>query len=398
MQILFLAPHLPYPPYSGSRIRMFEMIKHFQRKHSVTIVSFVENDSERRLAEVELSKYCTSLHLVERKSELSRNYEPRPRRVVHCSSAAMYRLVRDINYANNFDVVIADHLYMAQYAPLVDAFRVLDENNIESHLIHNYAISVQQQKYGLAAYENSPFVESSLEWRKLQAYEDITWYKFQLRLTMSQYDYKLMSERCPIGETIVVPNGVNASQFLPGLLLDSHNVFFVGRLDYQPNYEAAFELIDEIMPLVRIKLPDAKLFIAGSKVPEALLLQRSEQVQIFADVADITPIARQCSVAAVPLRAGGGTRLKILTTMALGLPTVSTALGAEGLDLNHGQQIMLAESPSEIANTIVDLIADKYARNYIAQAARRHIEETYDWGAIYSHFEQILVERIANRS
>ncbi len=203
-------------------------------------------------------------------------------------------------------------------------------------------------------------------------------------IAVSPTDAAVLQRVNPSASVSVVENGVDCRRFqsLPDAS-SGNDLLFTGVLGYPPNADAARFFCRKILPLIRREVPDARLLIAGqSPRPEVRALADSEAVVVLSDVADIIPCYQRARLAVVPLRAGGGTRLKILEAMALGRAVVSTSIGCEGIGVRHGQDILIADEPEAFAASVVSLLRDPVARTALTAHARQTVERSYDWPAL----------------
>jgi glycosyltransferase involved in cell wall biosynthesis len=289
--------------------------------------------------------------------------------------------------------VLVESLYMTVYTDLLPARRVLLEQNIESQINKQYS--------QLKVYPSFPNAQTGerrelpqlwdATWRMMELYENRIWQKYPLRVTVSADDRQEMDRRCDVGRSIVVENGVGIASH--PLLPQSANkaILFTGRLDYFPNLDAAFYLVREIMPRIWREDPGISLYIAGSYPPPELeALAAPPGVCMVVNPVDMQSAARQASLAVVPLRMGGGTRLKILEALAWGLPVVSTALGCRGLAVTEGQDILIRDDPSEFAATVVQLLSNAEQRAALRVNGRALVEARYDWEPIWEYFGKEL--------
>jgi glycosyltransferase involved in cell wall biosynthesis len=186
-------------------------------------------------------------------------------------------------------------------------------------------------------------------------------------------------ERAGAREVLVVPNGVDVRAVPWAAPAAGRTLIYVGHYGYQPNAAAALELADEVLPRVRASVPDAQLQLVGADPTEAM---RARPVEVTGTVPDVLPYLRAARVMVVPLRSGGGTRLKILEALAAGVPVVSTPLGAEGLELRDGEHLLVGETRADLAALTVRVIEDDALANRLSTAGRAHVERTYDWTAL----------------
>jgi glycosyltransferase involved in cell wall biosynthesis len=188
----------------------------------------------------------------------------------------------------------------------------------------------------------------------------------------------------------VVDNGIDRASYA-GLINqgDPRRILFLGSLDYRPNQDAVATLLDRVFPAVRAQVPDARLVLVGRRPPSDLAARasRADGVELHADVPDVGPYLTGSGVLAVPLRIGGGSRLKILEAMAVGLPVISTRVGAEGLDARGGEHFTAADDPEAMADALVAVIRDPGPARAMAEKARALTWERYDWDVLADRLE-----------
>ena len=223
-------------------------------------------------------------------------------------------------------------------------------------------------------------------------------------VTVSDEDAALSRGRFGAGRVEVVDNGVDSGYF--GSVKGLHQpdrVLFLGALDWRPNLDAIRILLDDIFPAVRPQVPTARLSIVGRSPPEWLRrrVTTMDFADLYADVADVRPYLGDSGVMAVPLRIGGGSRLKILEALASGLPVVSTRVGAEGLHLENGRDLTVVERPEEMARALVDCIRAPEEARRAAERGRCLVRERYDWDVLADKLEAVwesVVSRDAKRT
>nr|UXE46191.1 hypothetical protein Hi04_10k_c5981_00010 [uncultured bacterium] len=214
--------------------------------------------------------------------------------------------------------------------------------------------------------------------------------RFDLSIVMSKREHDLIARHVPEPKILMVPNCADSSA--PPLKEAGNSapvILFIGQMDYPPNIDAARWLITEIFPRVRTEYASARLLLVGGASEPAKLGLKGEGVEYVGGVDDVTPFYRQADVVAAPLRAGGGTRLKILEAMARGRPVVSTTLGAEGLDAIDGRHLVIADTPDEIAAGILSLFRDGDRRASICAEARSMVVARFNW----DNAVQVLIDR-----
>jgi glycosyltransferase involved in cell wall biosynthesis len=198
----------------------------------------------------------------------------------------------------------------------------------------------------------------------------------------------------------VIPTGVDLEYFRPEPGNEQpYTLVFTGAMDWLANQDAICYFVDEILPLVREQVPETDLWVVGRNPSERVrsLAEKKNGITVTGEVEDVRPYVRDAAVYIVPLRVGGGTRLKIFEAMAMGKAVVSTSIGAEGLPVRDGENILLADERQDFAQKIVNLLRDPATRNRLGQAGRRLVESEYSWRAVAGRFDSML-QRVVTRS
>ena len=284
-----------------------------------------------------------------------------------------------IHAATPFDVIQIEHFELARYARLIGG----SSKTIRSIVLPD-VLSV--------AYARIAVIERSLFWKIWRKYNAFRFHAFERRLlpeydvciTVSTNDRATISPCTEPAKIQVLPNGVDfkAKRFLEDTNAGPPSLLFVGLLLYPPNADAARWMIETILPRIREHVPDCRLYIVGDGAPIDLLeLVHSHEpsVQLAGRVDELSPYYATCEIAVVPLRAGGGTRLKILEAMAFGRAVVSTSVGCEGLSVTDGEHLLLADTTEDFASAVVSLLRNPAERERLRRNARRLVEQYYDW-------------------
>jgi glycosyltransferase involved in cell wall biosynthesis len=293
--------------------------------------------------------------------------------------------------AGNFDVILAVGLYMLPYVPARDRGRMLlDSQNVETERVASMAAALWPRPRGVVA---------RLQRRPVRRYEERAAASAGGVLAVSEHDGAWF-ERCAPGRVSVVANGVDCAAIRPR---DGDGrggpVLFVGSMDYAPNVDGARVLIEEIAP--RLSHPEVRIALVGALPPARLRAAAAAApvaVEVIGRVAQIAPWFASSRLLAVPLRIGGGTRLKILEAMAHGLPVVTTSIGCAGLDVQHGRDVLIADDPEQFASWVDRLLADDALARELAQRARQTVERCYDWRAIGAVLDRAVSEVLARQS
>lgn len=394
MKILFISRWYPYPPDNGSKIRIFNLIKYLSFRHEVDLISF----ATEAIAETHLTamhRYCRRVTVIPYRSfqptrlkALLGFFSPRPRSVIDTYNVEMQLCVDQANQKRSFDLVVASQVDMAPYViAFPNTIKILEELEVTT------------------LYEQ--FVKQPHPLKKLRG--GLTWWK------LSHYVGQLLSvfDGCTVvseGERervrritsgypalAVVPNGVDlvhyTADFGPP---ETDTLIYSGALTYQANFDAVDYFLREILPLIQLERPQVKLIITGKLdgVPVDRL-PKTPGVIFTGYLDDIRPAVAQSWASIVPLRVGGGTRLKILEALALGTPVVTTSKGVEGLDLVPGCDLLLADSPADFATAVLRLLADKALREQLSCNGRRAVESKYDWQMIGQQFNDFIEQAVA---
>ena len=259
---------------------------------------------------------------------------------------------------------------------------VLFQHNVESEIWRRHASTASNPVWQMAY---------RLEFWKMLHYERRTLRRFHQVVAVSQPDRELMSRWIDGSCITVVPTGVDLLQYHPvsSNAENPHLVMFVGSMDWAPNVDAVEHFSRAIWPLILAKVPSARFRIVGRNPGPRVNRLVSGTISVTGSVASVAEQLAQAAVVVVPLRVGGGTRLKIYEAMATGRALVSTSIGAEGLDVHHGRDILLADDPAEFANAVIGLLVDESLRRSYGSAAAA-LAAQYGWPAIGRRFAHVL--------
>jgi sugar transferase (PEP-CTERM/EpsH1 system associated) len=397
VKVLFLSSWFPYPPDNGSRIRIFNLIKQLSKEHDITLLSFARDGevAEERLRM--MRQYCSTVQAVPlapfRPTSLRSIlglFSPRPRSFVDTYSQRMQRLVERAGKEQDFSVVIASEIATAPYAVTLEGLpRILEELQLAAFWEQYTSQSRvgRRLRYGLMWWKTRRFTA-----HLLRQFDGCT-------VASQQEQANVLSIVPNCRHVVVVPNGVDLDRYKgrlgtpePGALV------FPGALTYSANFDAMAFFLHQIFPLVKARWPEVVLRITGKTngVPVDRL-PLDERVILTGYLDDVRPAVAQSWACVVPLRVGGGTRLKILEAMALGTPVVSTSKGAEGLEATHGEDILIADTPAEFADAVLRLLDDRALRASLAANGRRLVESRYGWKVIGEKLDQLLRRVVKER-
>lgn len=391
MKVLFLSQIVPYPPHGGVLQRGYNIVRQAGSKAELHLLAFVHPDvlkSEQAIDESRsvLSRFCASIEyfpLWAKHSPLAKSaalgmslFSRQPFSVIAHRSETFGRYVREHLRSTRFDVVHADTLALAQFVdPRGPTPSLLTHHNIESMLMARRA-DVETR---LPA---KWFLER--ETAKLESAERALAPLFDINVVMSHLDGHTLQQRVPGVRTAVVPNGVD-TEYFEGLSVDDGPVLiYTGGMNMFANRDAVLFFLRDVWPAVKARVPGVRFFAVGQDPPAELqaIADDDGQVTVTGYVDDIRPYVRKASVYIVPLRVGGGTRLKVLDAMAMGKAMVSTSIGCEGITLTPGEHLLVADDAAGFAEQTVALLTDPVRRRVLGQAARRQVETLYAWPVV----------------
>jgi polysaccharide biosynthesis protein PslH len=393
MKLLFVTPYLPGPPIFGGQRRIHGLMTELARSHEVSVIALVDSGIDQSAAIEDTRSYCRRIVTV---PDAWHRVQGRSKRLLQLGSLVSLRSWEWILYRRpafqralsrhlaefRYDIVACEFVFMANYrfGRVRDQGTrlVLDEHNVEYDIVRRTA----------AASSLDRKVFNELNWRKLRREETAAWGRFDGCTVTSERDRKFLAEKAPGVPTAVVPNGVNVDLFRPTQgAAEPMTLLFFGAMNYYPNTDGAVHFAREILPLLLPRFPGVKLRIVGPCGPGPVMDLRSEHVEVTGLVDDLRSEIERAAIVIAPLRIGGGTRLKILEGMAYGKPIVSTSIGAEGLDVVHGRDMLLADTPAAFAEQIGRILVDPELAAGLGRAARQLAEARYSWRAAASELE-----------
>ncbi|RLC79913.1 MAG: glycosyl transferase family 1 [Chloroflexi bacterium] len=386
MKILFITTRIPYPPINGGTIVTFNTIKYLAlRGHSITLVTFTE-ESNRSLEKLE--KYCKIIIQPEKpkdslKEILLNFFDKKPYKISKYITKGMENLIKNIMLTSTFDIVWIDHLHMAYYGKLLKTlFKVpvvLREHNIESKIWER--ISRNQKNILLKAY-------ILLQYKKFYSYESQICEKFDKCFTISQADKETLKRMNSKINVSVIHAGVDTSYFYPRHIDEEpYSIIFVGSMNWLPNIEGVRWFYHKIFPLIKKEIPEAVLYIIGKKPSREIQMLKGKDVVVTGFVEDVREYMAKAKVFIVPLKAGSGIRIKILNALAMGKAVVSTSIGCEGIEVDNGKNIYIANTPKDFAQKVIRLLNDKKERQRLGKEGLKLIKEKYQWEQIAEQIE-----------
>ena len=395
MNVLLMSPWLPWPPYDGGRIRILETLRYLSRRHSVTLVTSLCRAGEIDHAPV-LKDFCQNVitTVVSNRtgavfSRLSRGVlSRRPLIQSFYYDTHLAQQVRDLTSRVAYDVIQVEFPFQTPYlnavAPLSRAKKILTMHNIESLRFKRELQLSQWGKRRLVLLGNHLF---------FRAWEKEALRQFDGIITVSDLERTWVQLHAPRATVELVPNGVDTEYFSPACPIPPESnpyIVFTGAMDYPPNVDAVRWFCNEILPMLQRNIPHIGLKIVGKNPHQQILeLGNLKGVHVTGTVADIRSYVAGALALVVPLRSGGGTRLKILEAMAMERPVISTTVGAEGLEITPGADILIADDAEQFVDQVQLLVRSPETSKRLGSEGRRLVIEKYDWSVCLSGLERL---------
>ena len=392
MKVLMLTPYLPYPDSSGGQIRTLNLLKHLCKTNEITLVSLIKDKKENENIK-HLLKYCKKVITFERskspwtlKNILKTGFSMDPFLIVRNSAPGVKGGVAKELRSENYDLIHAETFYVMPQIPKTDLPVVLVDQTIE-YLVYQHYVNET------APWFVKPILQIDVE--KLKSSERFYWRRASQVVAVSEADKKEMHKLEPNLDVQIVPNGVNLDLFQKKTSWDTKEkaILFISNFKWLQNVEAAHLLINEVFPLVKKQIPEAKLWIIGQHVPSDIINNNLPGLTVKSipenDVQTLVDAYHDASVFASTIKGPGGTRLKNLAAMASQLPIVSTKVGVEGLMVKDKEHVLIGNSTEEIANYIISVIKSPKLAETIAKNARKHVEEHFDYASITKELDKI---------
>jgi len=392
MKILWVKSDFLHPTNRGGQIRTLEMLKCLHRRHEVHYVAFDDGKNPEGIKRS--SEYCTRAYAVPHHVPPRRSVRfagqllqglilPLPVSVKRYTSDRMRRQIESLLQSQQFDTLVCDFLFPAPNIPDISR-AVLFQHNVESIIWRRH---VEQ------AANRAKRTYFRLQANRMESFEREICRRSGKVIAVSAVDSQTMGNLFGVKDVEAVQTGVDIGYFEPPPTIEPKaDLIFVGSMDWLPNIDGVQFFANDILPIIRRERPDCRVAIAGRRPTQAIqeLGKHDGNILVTGTVPDIRPYLWGSAVSIVPLRIGGGTRLKIFEAMAAKLPVVSTTVGAEGLPVTDGKHIAIADSAELFARRCLELLADLYRRRQMAADAWDLVAREFSWDAVTRDFEAML--------
>ena len=375
MNILIIAPFCPYPPNQGGKIRVFNLIKYLSRQNRITLACL----SAEKIEDFgPLAEYCEKIVCVERPARTAVDLArfllgKEPYNSLLYESDEFRQSLTRLCQVNSFDMVQLEFPLLWQYADCLAGLpMVLDAHNVEYEIIgnlrHGCTNTVKKALY-------------RIEEKRFRQREEAVWEECRFCFAVSEQERATIASRVRDPQKVVtVPNGVDLERFAWHFKEKrGKRILFLGGMNWNPNLDAARYFVEKIFPLIHARKPDAEIDFVGKDLGKIRQFLPARGIRLHEHVTEVLPWFQQADVLVVPLRQGGGTRIKILEAMAAGLPVVTTSKGCEVIDIVRSRHLLVGDSAEEFANHVTCLIENDSLAGQLAQEARELVEAKYTW-------------------
>lgn len=400
MRILWVNVGGLWPLHTGGRQRSFHIISELAHRHRVVLLTThgPGDDPDGLISNLpQCEKVLSLAHAVPKRESarfamtVMRSWFSRlPVNLWRWRVPALRREVERLLGEAKIDLCVADFLHSTPNIPArCPVPMVLFNHNVE-HVIWKRLSRIERRPWRRAVLE--------IEWRKMRRFEARACRLASLTIAVSQADRALLAANSRNARVWAIPTGVDTRYFSPnGTPAAVNTLVFTGSMDWYPNEDAILHFLDSVLPRVRSEIPESSLTVVGRNPTSRLLARaRTSGVRVTGTVEDIRPYVAEAGIYVVPLRVGGGTRLKIFEALAMGKAVVSTRVGAEGLPLTPGEHFLQADDPAEFARAVVSLLRDPARRRALGVAGRKLVEECYSWPRVAREFESKCEEVVSS--
>ncbi len=398
MRVLLLTQVLPYPPDSGPKIKTYHVIKYLAQRHRVTLVAFVR-DTDKPEYIAHLKTLCERVITVPIQRAASRDLvflgksllSGQPWMMLRDERPEMRTALAELAATSQFDIVHADQLNMGQYAlPFPSGRKVLD--------LHNALWVLYKRMSEAQSFTNPMKYLLMRDWPLLKRYEAEMCRRFDAVTAVSEEDKAALIEAGAPSDMTVIPIAVDLdSQPYIQRQPKGPHIIHIGTMYWPANINAINWFLDAIYPLIKARLPEVRCTLIGARPPESIIerAKTDPSLTVTGYVDDPLPYLQDASMMIVPLKAGGGMRVKILNALAQGIPMVTTTVGCEGIAVTHDKDILIADEPSAFAEASLRLLTDVDLNQRISQNGREMVMQRYDYREAVKPLDDIYAEIVA---
>lgn len=394
MNILIITPRIPYPPYRGDKLKIYNIGKQLLKNNDVTIITFLRN--KKQLEEIEELRalnfnvlYIKITFLESCINVVKALFSKLPFQVAWYSSSGMKKKVAELLNSGKIDVAYFHLIRSAQYLP-----SKARKNSILKVVDFTDAVSLYLNRFFSVEKNLIKKIFLGIEKKRIEKYEIIA-NKFDTLFICSEVDREYLKKQGINADIKILRNGVDINQFTSEKIeYDKNRIIFTGNMPYYANYDAAIYFAKEIFPLVLREVPEAKFYIVGQNPPFRVRSLANQSVIVTGFVKNIKDEYLKSAVNVAPMRFGAGTLNKIIESLVIGVPVVATSIAIEGLPEEIKKIIKVAEGPEEFARQTLSFLINPELRNQFLKLDKTHIKEILSWENIVSQFENDLREEL----
>ncbi len=394
MNILFLSTENPFPLDHGHHLRTYHVLKALAEVHTVHFIAFTQDNSGSKY-KPQLQAFCKSVDIYKLKYRGWRQaflsvlnlFSSLPLIAQKYYDTQVASRIKELIVAHKIDLVHFDLLHLAQYRKTINGLpSILVNHNVESLRVFRWS-----------KVERNLLMKLFLRYQysKLKKFEKKVCLEFDRCTVVSETDKEILTKLCGRGNFVIIPNGVDVHYFHASNAVPVANTLvWAGSMSGAYNRDAVIYFLEEIWPLIQNEISNTRVTFVGSSPPEILkrMAAQSVNVECTGYVEDVRPYIEKSAVFIAPLRSGSGTKVKVLNAMSQGKPVVTTAIGAEGIEAQPDEDIVIADDPAEFARKTVYFLKHSEEAKKIGQRARSLIEKKYDWEVINRTIRQVYKE------
>jgi glycosyltransferase involved in cell wall biosynthesis len=375
----------------GGKIRTGQLLKHLREVFDITLVSNIDRPKDDRYLP-EMHRLCNVFHGVPRKyvpkyslafylMVLARATSRYPVTVVNDYSPRLRAKLQELLQSERYDLLVCDFVQPSLNVPGRNGCRtLLFQHNVESVILRRCYETATNPVLRLFWWR---------QWKKMVWYEGLACRRFDGVVAVSDVDKAIIEQKFGAQKVFSIPTGVDTEFFRSGRqAIEENTLIFTGQMDWLPNEDAIVFFAENILDRLRALVPTVRLTVVGRNPSRKLLekMKRYPEIRVIGRVEDIRPLVQCHAVYVIPLRIGGGTRIKAYEAMAMGKAVVSTRVGIEGLPVSDGQQLIVADRPDEFASAVSRLLKDDAERRRLGDRARQYVERHASWERAASVF------------
>lgn len=397
LKILFLSQRFLYPMDTGGKIRTGKILERLGEVFDITIICNIEHPKDDKYIS-NMQNLCKELYPVSWKEKqryslkfyidiFFKMFSTHPVSVLKYYSKDIQDILRSLLEKNRYDFLVCDFLQ--------SSLNVVDIGNIPKILFQHNVESVIAERH----FENSKrYIEKVFwwfQWKKMERYERKACKRFKGIITVSEIDKKILEEKFCAKNVFSIPTGVDTLYFSPREgKINANSLVFSGSMDWLPNEDAILFFAHNILGKIKQQITQIKLTVVGRNPSRRLLrdLKAYPEIEVVGWVRDVRPFISSHALYVVPIRIGGGTRIKVYEAMAMGKAVVSTSIGTEGLPVNHGEHVILADEADDFAQAVIMLLRDAGTRRCMERAALNLVRNHFSWDKAASSFAEACWE------